>query len=109
MSVNILVKKMIFDALRAAVSRARPLRSSLERVGEKPSRTIYALTQPMLLARWHREDRLDLAQVGGEADAPTHGASIAGPEGRPKRATRPIAASYRAPIALHLKIGARTI
>jgi hypothetical protein len=28
----------------------------------------------MLLARWHREDRLDLAHVGEKTDTATHGA-----------------------------------
>ena len=56
--------------------RARPLRSS---IGEKPSRTIHALTQPMLLAR-----QLDLAHVGREADAATHSANIAPRGRRPK-------------------------
>jgi hypothetical protein len=35
--------------------------------------------------RWDREDELDLADIGGEAGAATHGASIAPPGRRPKR------------------------
>jgi hypothetical protein len=35
--------------------------------------------------RWDREDELDLADVGGEANANTHGSSLASPSRRPKR------------------------
>jgi len=39
--------------------------------------------------RWDREDELDLADIGGEAGAATHGASIAPPGRTPKRLDMP--------------------
>ena len=59
-SIDIREKKIIFDAPRAVVSRARVLRSS----------------------------KSDLAHIGGEANPTTHGVSIAGPRKPP--AARPV-------------------
>jgi hypothetical protein len=55
--------------------------------------------------RRDRKDELDLlTRRRGEPDR-TGGKPR--PEGRPKQATSPIAASYREPISLHLEIGER--